>query len=152
MSEVKESSVNKMAEELIALSIDIEVREIQVSEMKKQLRKLEGSIVRQMIDNSIDKIGVDGIDFSTLDISNYSLDKSILGDNVEWDNPMFFEFLREVGEGEAIRSRESIHHSTRKAILDGLVKKGVDLPNYINIKGFTKLQYNSKKLKGRVNG
>ncbi len=150
MSESKETAVNKMAEELIFRAVEVETKETELNVLKKSLRSLENKMASQMVDEDVNKIGVHGVTFSTLEISNYSLDRKELGEDAEWDNEMFFNFLREVGEGEAIKNRETIHHSTRKAILDGLIKKGVDLPNYINIKGFTKLQYNRNSIKGKA--
>ena len=122
-------TLQEYAKQLKGLLENQEHVEKTLSDLKETIDMLQSEFVKFMEDNQIAVTPeIEGIGVCKLDIKT-------IGRVNEADQPIFFSWLKEQGEGGMIKTKESVHRKT----LEGWVNKRLDanLPLPEQVKLFT---------------
>ena len=118
--------------------------EAKTRECNKFIFEKTAKLVEQMEEDDIDKITINGIDYKPVVEEDYSLD----ADASKWDEcDDWFNWLRENGYGDIIKSKDSVHAQTRKAFLKSLKDEGKELPKFIKVSHWETIKYNKSAIK-----
>jgi len=122
--------------------------ENKIKEYNKHISEIDTFLANRMVDESVDKLAIDGIEFKPIDEEQFSLDNEKTEYKI-WDNPDFFEWLKKIGEDGLIKVKETVHPQTRTKFLKEMREQNIELPEWIKVAFYTHLKYN-KSAVGRL--
>lgn len=119
------TEIEDKARILNKLLIDKEETEGKLKMLNENLDQLQQEFVKLMKDNNILQGSVEGVGIIKLD--------SYLWANIPKEKQEeVYNRLKEIGEGDLIKTVQSIHHKTLSGYVNGLIKEGKDIPEGIN--------------------
>ena len=132
--------------------LDKERTERTLKEKNREITELCVRLAETMEEEEIDKIDYRGVTYQPKTEENYSLDTDQVGTN-KWDDaPQWFDFLRSRGDGDMIKTKESVHPGTRNSYLKKLVSDGEVLPDWIKESFFETVKWTKSKISRIVDG
>ena len=144
--------------ELYDLLVEQQVAELKMSALNKKVKEAEAECYSQMETDGIDEIKINGIVFKPIAKNDFALKENVekeAGDKLlKWDDySLWFEWLKAIGEGGLIKTKESVHHGTRAKFLDEFLGKKNEqgepnvLPDFIVEVFHNTMKYNKSAIK-----
>lgn len=126
--------------------IEKQKKEFELSDLNSEITQLQGEAFELMEDEGVGAIEIEGITFKPKVEQTFTLNTD--KPNTRWDSfPDWFAWLKKVGEDGLIKTKESVHHASRNKFLGDWVKKGNELPDFINESFFSTIKYNKSAIK-----
>ena len=139
----------QMAEALLQDLKRREELDLQTKELNKRIAKYSEDLYEQMEDDGVESIKIEGIEFKQKVEQDFTLKGDLKGQ--KWDEiGLWFKWLREVGEGGLIKTKESVPGNTRKKFLKDWVSEKKPLPDFVEEKFFNTVKYSKAKIKTMI--
>ena len=123
----------------------------QLSELNKEVTVLSMDLHESMIEEDIPKLVINDngieIPFTPEVERSYSLDRNQVQARTWDDCTEWFAWLREIGEGGMIKTKETVHSGTRTAFLKQRIDEGKDIPGFVEEKFFNTVKFNKSAVK-----
>ena len=122
--------------------------ELQTTELNKQLTAINSILYKKMDAKELKMFVVDELKFEADTKENFSLEEGTL----PWNEPTgeFYKWLKEIGEEKLIKTKMDVQAGTRDAFLKDLLKKGMNLPEFIKRSFFSRVKFNKAQVKRMV--
>lgn len=140
----------KEAIDFLTLLKEKESLENKLTEINKQVYAKEQELYDSMQSINSESISIEGIEFKPQIDESFSIEK-IEGVIETWSDEAVFNWFKEKNMGDAIKTREEIHHATRTSMLKEYVSSGGELPDFIKQAYRPMIKYNKSAVKRLVN-
>lgn len=140
----------EIAKLLLSTAITKAKLEEEVKNRNKEMSFINAVLTDRMEDDDVSEITVEDIKLKVDIKQQFSIDKDKT-DN-DWDNPdgAFYTWLKETGNQDMIKTKASVHHSTRTSFLKKWIKDKNVLPDFIKTSFFNHVNYNDAEIKRRA--
>jgi len=143
--------VQEKIKEFIEVLVAKEQYEIELKELNKKITAMGQEIYDEMVEQDVDKITVDGLEFKQHVETDYVLGEEYSG--AQWDKvPEWFAWLKDTGNDGLIKTIESVPWNTRKKFLKEWADAGNEMPVFVKEKYFTTVKYNKSAIARMVKG
>lgn len=144
-------NAQETAKEYLAALKEKEQLENTLSDLNARLSGISTALYEQMVEEAIGSIEIEGIKFEPKIEQDFSLAGKFKGK--KWDEiGVWFDWLKQIGEGALIKMKESVAANTRKKFLKDWVEENKPLPEFVEEKFFNTVKFNKSAVKRLVGG
>lgn len=141
-----------MAKGMLDLLKDKSEMEAKLKEMNKQIFVSSQELYDLMEQENVEKINIEGIDFKPDVALDFSITDESAPQGIKWDDyPEWFNWLKSRGDGDLIKTKETVAWNTRRKYLKELIEKGEQLPAWITEQWTNTVKYNKSAIARLVN-
>ena len=150
-NKLNQMKTTEIAKLLLQRAIEKAQMEARVTAANKELSFINAVLTDRMDDEDVSDLTVDDIKLKVEIKQQFSIDKDKT--DHDWDDPdgAFHTWLKEIGNQDMIKTKSSVHHSTRTSFLKKWVKEKNVLPDFIKTSFFNSVRYNNAEIERRAN-